>query len=105
MNLNYDQAMSSRVMLQDTTSRCSMLDASATASARSSQPTISVNRIKASKHRDDPSKDPDGYRSVFGQIFSQLRGVKYESFRGKRDEQIWRVNFQGEGSIDVGGPF
>jgi len=44
-------------------------------------------------------------KSVFGQLFSQLRLKKYETFRGKKNQQMFNVTFLGEGSIDIGGPY
>eukprot|EP00455_Lapot_gusevi_P029999 TRINITY_DN3217_c0_g3_i2.p1 TRINITY_DN3217_c0_g3~~TRINITY_DN3217_c0_g3_i2.p1 ORF type:complete len:407 (+),score=138.04 TRINITY_DN3217_c0_g3_i2:482-1702(+) len=68
-------------------------------------PRVMLNRLKAAQAKEDPSKDPDGLMSVFGQLFSQLRNVRYGRFLGKRDQQMWSCDFQGEGSIDVGGPY
>jgi E3 ubiquitin-protein ligase HERC2 len=68
-------------------------------------PALVVNRIKANKAREAPGSDPDGQRSVFGQIFSQLRGVRFETLRCRKDMQVWNVAFVGEGSVDVGGPY
>jgi hypothetical protein len=42
---------------------------------------------------------------VFGQLFTQLRGVDWRDLRGKPNAQVWSVAFLGEGSIDVGGPY
>jgi len=66
-------------------------------------PRITVNRIKASLSRERASEDPDGLRTVFGQIFTQLRSVRFEIFRrAVRDQQVWSVNFMGEGMLFIG---
>jgi len=69
------------------------------------QPRLVINRIKAANAKLS-GKDPSGQTSIFGQIFTQLRGMRYEDFqKSKKDEQVWIVQFLGEGSIDVGGPY
>jgi hypothetical protein len=69
-----------------------------------SRPRVSINRMKAAKARES-NKDPEGMQSVFGQLFTQLRAANYRAFRGAKNEQMFSVNFLGEGSIDVGGPY
>ena len=50
--------------------------------------------------------EADNLQTIFGQLFSQLRGVDYQkSFRGKKGQNLFYVDFAGEGSIDVGGPY
>ena len=66
----------------------------------SKQPSVSVNRARAMRHRSDPSTDPLGRRSLFGQIFRQARDGDFRSRR-----RAWEVKFEGEGSEDAGGPY
>ncbi len=66
---------------------------------------VNVNRIKASRAKENPAKDPNGEKSVFGQIFAQLSKQKYDVFRCKKGTQLFSVAFLGEGSIDAGGPY
>lgn len=66
---------------------------------------MTLNRLKASKSKENPSKDPLALKSLFGQLYSQLRLNKYELLRTKKHTQAFSVNFLGEGSIDVGGPY
>eukprot|EP00455_Lapot_gusevi_P027145 TRINITY_DN2870_c0_g2_i2.p1 TRINITY_DN2870_c0_g2~~TRINITY_DN2870_c0_g2_i2.p1 ORF type:complete len:1706 (-),score=731.31 TRINITY_DN2870_c0_g2_i2:147-5264(-) len=70
-----------------------------------SGPRVSINRVKAANAKENPQKDPDGVRSVFGQLFTQLRNIRYETLYGTRNQQMFNVDFMGEGSIDVGGPY
>merc|ERR1711916_381848 len=68
---------------------------------------ITINRIQASKINEKEELDEaDNLQTIFGQLFSQLRGVDYQkSFRGKKGQNLFYVDFAGEGSIDVGGPY
>ncbi|CAE7904906.1 HERC1 [Symbiodinium sp. KB8] len=67
---------------------------------------IAVNRMRASKAKEEPETDPEGLRSVFGQVFSALRYSDYARFRGAgKGDQAWTVDLLGEGSIDVGGAY
>jgi len=66
---------------------------------------VQINRIKASRARENPSKDPDGLRSVFGQLFTQMRTKSYDTLKGRKAQQMFSVTFLGEGSVDVGGPY
>ena len=68
-------------------------------------PRISVNRIRASRQREEgTSATLQG--SVFHQIAAQMRAHPVSSYRLLvADQQVWNVQFAGEGSIDVGGPF
>jgi hypothetical protein len=65
-------------------------------------PRITVNRIKASRLRDEGTiREQQG--SVFHQIFAALKSQPPKMFRMlNADQQVWNVSFQGEGSIDVG---
>ena len=67
--------------------------------------SVTVNRMRASRAREDPSLDPDGLKSIFGQIFTQLRGVPYHRFRVGFNAQVWQTNLVGEGSTDIGGAY
>lgn len=74
-------------------------------SKQASKLKIIINRIKASRAKDAGS-DPNGEKSIFGQVFSQLRSHKYSDFaRCAKGTQLWNCSFAGEGSIDVGGPY
>jgi len=66
---------------------------------------ITINRIKAARAKETPSKDPNGEKSVFGQVYNAMRVHKPENLRGRKNQQLFQVNFLGEGSIDVGGPY
>lgn len=67
---------------------------------------VVMHRLRASRAREDPGSDPSGMRSLFGQLFKSLRKVKPTVWRqAKPNEQLWNVDFLGEGSIDVGGPY
>jgi len=66
---------------------------------------VQINRIRAARARENPAKDPDGLRSVFGQLFTQLRTKSYDTFKGRKGQQMFSVTFLGEGSVDVGGPY
>lgn len=47
--------------------------------------------------------DPEGRRSVFGQMFRQLQFIPPAQLR--QSGRTWHVSYLGEGSIDAGGPF
>jgi len=68
-------------------------------------PRVTVNRIRASRLREEgTSAALQG--SVFHQLFQQMRSHPVANFRNLAvDQQVWNVQFLGEGSIDVGGPF
>ncbi|ETO26164.1 ubiquitin protein ligase [Reticulomyxa filosa] len=68
------------------------------------RPRISINRIKAARARENKN-DPTGLKSTFGQLFSQLKNIRYSTFRGISGQQLWNVQFIGEGSTDIGGPY
>lgn len=65
---------------------------------------MTINRIRASKAKQSNS-DPEGLKSVFGQLFKEMRNVRYSSLRGAAGQQMWNTIFSGEGSIDIGGPY
>jgi len=68
-------------------------------------PRITINRIRAARLREEgTSAALQG--SVFAQLYQQMRAYPIGNFRNLAvDQQVWNVQFQGEGSIDVGGPF
>jgi len=67
---------------------------------------VLLHRLKASRAREDPKTDPHGLRSMFGQLFTCLRKTSFKRYRkAARSNQLWNVDFLGEGSIDVGGPY
>ena len=67
---------------------------------------VVLHRLKASRAREDPKTDPHGLRSMFGQLFHSLRNFNHKNWRKARPhEQLFSVDFLGEGSIDVGGPY
>jgi hypothetical protein len=82
---------------------------SSSVSTRGQRQRVTMNRIKAARARENVALaarlDPDGLNSVFGQLFAQLRGTRYSALRGTPNEQLFSVNFTGEGSVDVGGPY
>lgn len=43
--------------------------------------------------------------TVFGQIFSYFKNEGYNSFKVGKDKGPFSVQFVGEASIDVGGPY
>lgn len=56
---------------------------------------------QAARAKENKGKDPDGLKSVFGQLFTQLKNTKADVFRGRKNQQMWQVAFLGEGSIGV----
>ena len=70
-----------------------------------SAPRISVNRLRAGRLREE-GRLAALQGSVFHQIYVQMRSQPVATFRNLvADQQVWNVQFQGEGSIDVGGPY
>lgn len=66
---------------------------------------VSINRITSARRLENRSKDPDGLKSQFGQLYTQTIMTNPSSYKLKKDEQAYSVNFVGEGSIDAGGPY
>lgn len=64
---------------------------------------VSINRMKASRAKDDPTKDPEGLMSNFGQLYTGIKSGTPDHFQA--NHQLWNVEYVGEGSIDVGGPY
>lgn len=69
--------------------------------SRGQRQSVVVSRPKALLARE--RGDPDGKRSVFGQIYRQLHFNRPAYLR--MHERPWSVNFAGEGGTDVGGLF
>eukprot|EP00003_Mantamonas_plastica_P022180 TRINITY_DN3724_c0_g1_i1.p1 TRINITY_DN3724_c0_g1~~TRINITY_DN3724_c0_g1_i1.p1 ORF type:complete len:662 (-),score=221.90 TRINITY_DN3724_c0_g1_i1:21-2006(-) len=68
------------------------------------RPNIRINRQKTVKLWDQEPSDTTLKESVFGQIGLQLAN-EVASLRQKPDSQAWHVDFDGESSIDAGGPY
>ena len=48
--------------------------------------------------------------TIFTQIFDAIEAAEKENYQkmfrvDDSDSRVWRANFQGEGSIDAGGPY
>lgn len=67
--------------------------------------SVSVNRLQAAKSADRTDADPDGQRTVFGQLFRQLHFLRPADLRCPRSVRAWHVRYEGEGGTDVGGLF
>ncbi|PRP87156.1 putative HECT E3 ubiquitin ligase [Planoprotostelium fungivorum] len=65
------------------------------------RPSVNINRPRALKARE--KGDPEGSKSVFGQLYRQLHFVPPSQLR--RLGQIWTVEYSGEGGTDAGGLF
>jgi hypothetical protein len=60
---------------------------------------VNINRIKASRAKEAGlTKDPLGLKSIFGQLFTQMRKLRYEQLRGRKGQQMLSVVFLGEGN-------
>lgn len=71
-------------------------------------PEVSVSRRKAMIFADSGQTDHMGDKTIFGQIFQQIKrhNPDFSNFAQKStDHRCWKVAFRGEGSIDAGGPF
>ena len=69
---------------------------------------ITIKRHKAARFAETGKCDHNGEHTIFGQIYQQCKSKVFskDCFRmNGTDDQIFRCNFAGEGSIDVGGPF
>ena len=74
------------------------------------RPVLHIDRRAAAEHRNDPSLDPTAKKSVFVQMFSELRkkkgsSPKYDYRWSSRYSQWWECKFTDEGIIDQGGGF
>jgi hypothetical protein len=69
-----------------------------------SMPNIRVNRMKAmTADKNSPPSPTTLDNSVFGQIFKQLHFKSPVELRQKH--RAWHIDFDGESSIDAGGPY
>ena len=68
-----------------------------------------VNRRKAQIFQDEGNVDHEGKHSIFGQIMQQMKRhgrLDLRCFRLKDvNSRAYRIDFIGENSIDVGGPY
>lgn len=82
---------------------------SATSSSPPSRPTIYIDRIAANKHREDPSQDKEGKKTVFNQLIRELKKhtntTSYNYRWAGHWSQWWECKFIQEGIIDQGGGF
>lgn len=62
---------------------------------------VRINRPRALRAKE--RGDPDGSKSVFGQLYQQLHFLKPSALRGSG--QLWSVEYLGEGGMDAGGLF
>jgi hypothetical protein len=62
---------------------------------------VQINRPKALRARE--KGDPEGRRSIFGQVYRQLHFNRPSRLR--TSERPWNVNYIGEGGTDAGGLF
>ena len=76
---------------------------------------LKINRFKAKKFIEKGKPDLLGEHTVFGQVFQFLRTYPFKIFRKKkiesknitaeRNNKLFQASFQGEASIDAGGPY
>ena len=66
---------------------------------------IKVNRMKASKFIQKGLTDHTSEFTVFGQLYQYFKHEGYQLFMVKKDENPFSVQFIGEASIDIGGPY
>lgn len=66
---------------------------------------VKVNRMKSSKFILKGKFDHTGEFTVFGQVYQQVKKVGYNIFKVAKDIAPFNVDFIGEASIDVGGPY
>ena len=76
---------------------------------------LKINRFKAKKFIEKGKPDLLGEHTVFGQVFQFLRTYPFKIFRKKkidtkniaaeRNNKLFSASFQGEASIDAGGPY
>jgi len=67
------------------------------------KPEITIDRPKASRHRQRKDVDVQGQFSIFGQIYRNMIQSSNRDLRNS--ERIFKVNYRGEGSVDAGGPY
>ena len=70
---------------------------------------IPLHRFKASQMAIEGKVDRGNGDTIFTQVFDAIEAAEkanYQKvFRVDTDYRIWRANFQGEGSYDIGGPY
>jgi len=49
--------------------------------------------------------DNNGENTIFGQVFQHIKKTGYSIFKIGKDTAPFNVDYFGEGSIDVGGPY
>ncbi|GLE04499.1 hypothetical protein PINS_up013454 [Pythium insidiosum] len=64
---------------------------------------LSLNRVKAMRHRLAGKPDDEGRSALFSQAFRQLSALDGAHFR--RSDAIYYVRFLGENAEDAGGPY
>ena len=74
------------------------------------RPVLHIDRRSAADHKNDPSLDPSCKKTVFMQMFNELKkkkgsSTKYDYRWTSRYSQWWECKFTGEGIIDQGGGF
>eukprot|EP00003_Mantamonas_plastica_P032759 TRINITY_DN905_c0_g1_i15.p2 TRINITY_DN905_c0_g1~~TRINITY_DN905_c0_g1_i15.p2 ORF type:complete len:1205 (-),score=565.17 TRINITY_DN905_c0_g1_i15:483-4097(-) len=66
---------------------------------------ITINRHRAAKLIGTSPSDENLEKSVFGQICAGINHLPPKQFRVDPSKKAWHVDFDGESSIDVGGPY
>ena len=75
---------------------------------------LKINRMKVKKFIEKGKPDIHGENTVFGKMFQFLKQFNFKIFRKKKDttqnannnnNKLFNVTFQGEASIDAGGPY
>ena len=69
---------------------------------------LKINRLKVKKFIEKGVPDHLGEHTIYGQIFQHLKQYPFKIFRKKEGGnscKIFHVQFQGEASIDAGGPY
>jgi len=79
------------------------IDSSAVSS--SSQASIEINNYKAIGLRMEGKTDWKAKRSTFAQAFRQLRELKDDQWKRKKNERLYTVRLVGEHAADAGGPY
>ena len=73
--------------------------------------SLKIDRFKANnfydKCNENSEKIPDVElkETIFGQLFNYFKTYSGEEFRIRKNSRFFRVDFQGEGAIDAGGPY
>jgi hypothetical protein len=75
---------------------------------------LKINRMKVKKFIEKGKPDIHGENTIFGKMFQFLKQFNFKIFRKKKDttqnannnnNKLFNVTFQGEASIDAGGPY